>query len=513
MKRALFFVAFTSVISQMAAFCQSTFQETYASGSGFIWSCAPAYDGEFVFVGSTTASGAGNADVCLMKMDNNGSLLWAKTYGDTGVDYGNSVVQTLDSGFIIAGYTQRFGIAHNHVYVIKTDVDGNLVWSKTYDANDDCSAKCISLTNDGGYIITGSSMVWGSMREEVYLLKIDSAGNVLWSKSIGDSYEDFGTYVQQTQDGGYIVAGCYMGTAVFLVRTDSLGDTLWTKTYGGPLQCPYSIIEAPDHGYFVAGISAYNTTDVNGFILRTDSLGNISWVKLYGTIGFDYFYMVSPAFGNGIIAAGFTNYTGQGAGDAYLVRVNSAGDTLWTKSFGDSLHQEGLCAIESTDHGYVMGGLYGNDLFYILKTDSSGNSFCNTNNPGTIISNPQIQVYNFGTNAIPVNTNANQCVNAVGNGGSMNTICSSLALNEVESHSLMVYPNPSHNSFFLQLEKLNRESKIEIADIFGKIIHEENTSSQSKPEVEVHIENIQPGIYIVKVTALNKQWISKLIIQ
>jgi hypothetical protein len=154
---------------------------------------------------------------------------WNKTYGGTDTDYGYSVVQTSDGGYAITGYTYSFGAGGTDVYLVKTDANGNIQWSKTYGGTDTDVGYSVVQTSDGGYAIAGYTLSFGAGGSDVYLVKTDSLGNMVWSKTFGGTGADHAYSVVQTADGGYAITGYTYsfgagGYDVYLVKTDVYGD-------------------------------------------------------------------------------------------------------------------------------------------------------------------------------------------------------------------------------------------------------------------------------------------------
>ena len=164
-------------------------------------------DGGYIIAGSTQSFGAGGDDIYLIKTDSEGNMLWNQTYGGTGYDYGNSVQVTSDGGYIIAGQTNSFGAGAYDVYLIKTDSEGNMLWNQTYGSTNRDEGHSVQVTSDGGHIIAGYTYSFGTGSSDVYLVKTDSEGNLLWSQTYGGTVDDSGRSVQVTSDGGYIIAG------------------------------------------------------------------------------------------------------------------------------------------------------------------------------------------------------------------------------------------------------------------------------------------------------------------
>ena len=176
-----------------------------------------------------------------MKIDANGNVLWTKNYGGAGDDRGLYLQQTSDGGYIIAGNTTSFGAGGWDAYVIKTDASGNLQWTRTFGGTGEDYSCYVEQTGDGGYIVMGNTGSFGAGGQDVWLLKLDSSGTLLWANTYGGTGTEgqhWDTKGQITPDGGFIISSHTTsfgaGLAdVWLIRTDSIGNVLWSKTYGG----------------------------------------------------------------------------------------------------------------------------------------------------------------------------------------------------------------------------------------------------------------------------------------
>jgi hypothetical protein len=214
---------------------------------------------------------------------------FARTYGGTGWDLAYSVQQTFDGGYIMAGYTDSFGAGNWDIFLIKTDTNGNVQWAKTYGGTDLDMAYSVQQTSDGGYIVAGETWSFGAGWEDIFLIKTDADGNVEWAKTYGGTSYDYAHSVQQTSDGGYIVAG---GTNtfgagyldIFLIKTDANGNISWAKTYGGAsADWAYSVRQTSDGGYIVAGYTgSFGAGLWDIFLIKTDANGNIGLCGIVG---------------------------------------------------------------------------------------------------------------------------------------------------------------------------------------------------------------------------------------
>ncbi len=193
-------------------------------------------DSGFVLTGFSPNNG-----VLLIRTNNNGSLLWSKRYEtDLTQDYeeGKCVRQTFDNGFIICGYSYILSPADQNIYLFKTNEIGDTLWTKTYGGFSFDRASSILQTSDSGFVICGYTSSFGAGSFDLFLVKCDANGDLIWSKTYGGIQNDIGNWVDQTSDGGYIIAGSTESFGagykdVYLIKTDANGDTVWTKTYGG----------------------------------------------------------------------------------------------------------------------------------------------------------------------------------------------------------------------------------------------------------------------------------------
>ncbi len=362
---------------------QITFERWYGGNDDdYGNSVAQTLDGGYIVAGSMQYLSSGDWDVYLIKTDSLGNVSWMRNYGSYDWDYGHSVAQTTDSGYVIAGYTLSYGIGEK-AYLIKTNASGDTSWTRIYGNTYNDWGNSVAQTADGGYVIAGWTFVY-STYGDVYLVKTDSAGDTLWTRRYGGDDIDWGNSVAQTADGGYVIAGytySYGGEPdVYLVKTDASGDTIWTRSYGGgDDEQGNSVAQTSDGGYIIAGwTSSFGAGSRDVYLIKTDASGDTSWTRTYGSALDDEGKSVVQTTDGGYIVAGNTWFNGPGANDVYLIKTDALGDSLWTKAMGGTEIDGANSVAQTTDRGYIIAGYTesfgaGSSDVYLIKTDSLGN--------------------------------------------------------------------------------------------------------------------------------------------
>jgi hypothetical protein len=240
-------------------------------------------DGGYIVAGlKDTTYAAGLGAVWLIKTGANGDVVWAKTYGGAAYEGGASVEQTRDGGFVIAGYTESFGAGLSDLYLIKTDANGDTMLTRALGGEYDDWGSSVQQTQDGGYIIAGATQSYGAGDYDVWLVKTDANGDTTWTRTFGGQDWDEGMSVRATQDGGYIVAGRTWpdggsSVAVWLIKTDAGGASTWTRTYGGSgFDCGNSVRQTQDGGYIIVGnTTSYGAGGNDVWLIKTGPNGEV----------------------------------------------------------------------------------------------------------------------------------------------------------------------------------------------------------------------------------------------
>jgi hypothetical protein len=309
--------------------------------------------------------------------------IWTRRYGGLGHDVGWGVQETLDGGYILVGATKSYGAGDLDVYLIKTDSNGDTSWTKTYGGTNSDNGWAVKQTVDGGYIVVANTYSFGSGGQDIYLIKTDSLGDSLWTRTYGDIINEWGYSTQQTSDSGYIIAGRsgppFGEDDVYIIKTDKIGDVLWSKTYGGTQwEGANEICQINNDDYIVVGYTnSFGSGENDVFLIKLNSDGDTIWTRTYGGSSNDRGYSIKQTFDGGYIITGYSNSFGTGNADVYLIKTDESGDTLWTKTYGGSQHDVGRCVQQTSDSGYVIAGWtssFGLDYdMYLIKVDSYGN--------------------------------------------------------------------------------------------------------------------------------------------
>jgi len=341
-------------------------------------------DGGYIVAGRTDSYGAGGGNFWLIKTDSSGNLTWSNTFGGGGIDIAYSVKQTTDRGYIIAGGTNSYGTGNMDFWLIKTDDSGNLTWSKTFGGSLDDEAKSVQQTTDGGYIITGFTKSYGAGGYDFWLIKTDGSGNLTWSNTFGGSLNDSASSVQQTTDGGYIIAGetiPYPGGSYdfWLIKTDDSGNLTWSNTFGGVNNDRASSVQqTTDGGYIITGSTYSYGTGSDFWLIKTDGSGNLTWSNTFGGSASDNAYSVQQITDGGYIITGSTYSYGTGNEDFYLIKTDSSGNLTWSKTFGGGGNDIAYSVQQTTDGEYIIAGRTssygaGSSDVWLIKIDGSVN--------------------------------------------------------------------------------------------------------------------------------------------
>jgi hypothetical protein len=351
-------------------------------------------DGGYIIVGLTKTYGAGKEDIWVIKTDITGNMTWNKTYGGKGIDFGNYIQQTTDGGYIIVGRTSSYGNGGDDIWLIKIDASGNKIWDKTFGYGIYDSGSEVRQTNDGGYIIVGERNNSGGGDSDLWVIKTDSDGNLVWDKTFDGEgtpiSHDYGNSIALTLDGGYLVLGATFTSEdtanydLWLINLNAVGETLWEKKIGGEdSEYGWSIQKTTDSGFIITGVDSYGTSQESLWLIKTDSSGTVVWNETYSGIGRARGSAVEQTADGGYIVAGYT-YTESSYYDVLLIKTDDMGNLNWSKTYGGRYNDIAVSVIQTTDGGYILtgekGGLLHDEDVWLIKTNANGESKSTTSN-------------------------------------------------------------------------------------------------------------------------------------
>ncbi|WP_231367674.1 T9SS type B sorting domain-containing protein [Gillisia sp. JM1] len=338
---------------------------------------------------------------------NDGKLIWQKTIGGSYFDLANSTIETSDGGYLIGGYSNsnisgeksENSRGKDDYWVVKLDSQRNILWDRTYGGDDTDRLFSVLETNDGGYILVGESQsnISGEKSEnsrgitDMWIVKINSLGDIEWQRTIGGSQRDSAKKIIKAHDGGYIIGGSSMSDisgektensrSSFLVadywilKIDESGDIKWQKTIGGNNGDNLSSLKPTTNGnYIVGGTSGSNISSeksensvcnsVDAWVLKLDKNGNVLWQKTLGGDSTDWESYVSETNDNGFIVgistssntSGNKSEDNPGERNFWLVKLNSEGTIEWDKTIGGTETDQLNSVLAASDGSYIFGG-------------------------------------------------------------------------------------------------------------------------------------------------------------
>ena len=339
-------------------------------------------DDGYLIAGTTGSFGLSSGQIMLIKTDEEGYEEWRKYHGGSFAEVAESMQETADGNLIIGGYSETSENSYQ-VYAAKLTMDGDTIWTRNYGGMDwDFCRQLVSLP-DGGFAVFGQTFSYGAGDGDFYLLRLNSDGDTLWTKTYGGPGLESGESIALASDGGFYLGGytASFGAGmhdIYVVRTNSDGDTLWTKTFGGPEDdFGYAIAVTPDNGYVVAGGTYNNTPGKSDFTIIKEE-GTQQWVRNSSYFG-DNFWLdvIVEPIGN-ITAAGYFTEGGAGEEDARITRYGADGIFNGMAMGHGSADNDRAYDVKQTSDGcYIMVGftegfLERFDDVYLVKMNCTG---------------------------------------------------------------------------------------------------------------------------------------------
>jgi len=449
------------------------------------------------------------------------------TFGGINNDNAEEIEATADGGYIVIGSTSSNSSGNTDAYLLKVDSMCNYEWSKALGGSNNDWGYSIKQTFDKGFIIATSSNSYGNGGYDAVLMKRDSLGGFVWKKTYGGPDWDFAYSVVQTYDSGYVFCGeTYNNTNgysdVYIVKTNPLGDTLWTRTLGGALvdkgNC---VIETSDSNIVVAGITNTVTDSTDIYVIKLTPNGTLLWDSIYGNTGFEYINQVIEASNGNYIMAGNTTSSSVGGDQDYLIKsIDLNGIFLW-----DFISVNGPSPTPDDEDAFAIQELSNNNILI------SGYSKTGGNNKNIIFFQLQLNGSWAGVSSV-IGTNNDDFVRSVAIGNNLSIVGAGTTLSfgsgledlllikldtiyvnqdisitiyedntplsfreEILLQNINIYPNPVFDFFFISSKDNFQMDRIDIYDIAGKNVFSESISSPL-----VYMTNLNAGVYFINLS-------------
>jgi hypothetical protein len=491
------------------AFCQYTFMEEFSEDGKDIKQLPT---GEFILCGVTSSS-----NIFVMKLNQEGDTIWKRTYNTINFPAASSIQPASGGNFMLSGSVYDMITGEFDALSMKIDSTGNVIWSRVFGGTSNEEFIDIKATSDGGFVFCGSTQSYGpTVSYDIYLVKLDSTGNLLWTKTIGGPGDETPKNVELTSDNGFIISVTTDSSGsglsdVLIVKTDSLGNILWSKYYGtDQTDVCGAVKQTSDGGYILTGWTISDTTD-NAFLIKTDALGDTSWTRCYlgglSARAFD----VEQNTDDGYIVGGETYVLGEGLIQTNLIRTDPAGNILWSKYFTPSTAIDHYCMAthvhQTQDNGFITLAVSGYEMtppfLYLIKTDSSGMTGCLNNDLPMTVAPFSCQVlvpalfnttgdtmYTTPVSQIPYTINLiSQCEGTL----------EAIEISDNETFNL--FPNPATNSLTIVYDKTFLNDRFFLVyDCTGNLVLTQNLS---KSQTSVDLNAFEKGLYFIKINGTN----------
>lgn len=453
-------------------------------------------DGGYIIAGSSNSTDGdvsgnhGDADYWIVKLSSAGSIEWQQSLGGSNFEYAFSIAETASGQYVVAGYTYSSNgdvtgfHGSNDYWIVKLSVSGAIIWQKCFGGAFYEGTQSFQQTTDGGFIIAGGSnssdgdVTANYGNADYWIIKLDTAGSIVWQKNFGGSDYEGAYSVQQTSDGGYIIAGNSSSTNgditvnhgnndIWIIKLNSSGSLLWQKSFGGSADdYAYSIKQTSDGGYIVAGSSNSTDGDItashgndDAWMIRLNASGNLIWQKCFGGSQNDYAYSVSQTNDGGYIMAGYTESTdgdvsgNHGFSDYWIIKMDTAGSLVWQKCLGGSTNDEARSVEQTSDGGYIVaGGAY------------------STDGDATI---------NHGSRDVWI----------------VKLLPDPIGFDDSETTKIHIYPNPAVDEIFIETSS-EQQQLLSVINSQGQLLKQTEFSGS---KISVDVSHLCAGVYFIRI--------------
>jgi len=323
-------------------------------------------NGEFVVFGGDYIGDRQRTNFLVMNLNANGTQNWSTTFGGDRWDLANEIVSAHNSDLLVVGITDSYGQGRENGYAAKLNSQGEVQWFNWYGGESVDNFRSVRNLGDGNFAICGSTYSFGENSSDMWLVKIDDAGEVLWQRTYDNRSSEGAETIVHCDDGGFLLAGYtffdgWSGRDFYVVRTDSVGNELWNASFGDSLSdiC-HDALQTADGGFLLAGYKDMRPgmgANADFWLVKIDSVGELRWSREYGGDSVDKGYTISKTSDGGFIIGGETFSDGNGISNFYAVRVDSLGEELWSMNLGERGYNTCYSVISTSDGGYALAGV------------------------------------------------------------------------------------------------------------------------------------------------------------
>jgi len=452
---------------------QITFERNYGTTEDDIGRCVrQTSDGGYIISGYTKSSGASNYDAFVIRTDEWGDTLWTKTLGGPGYDVTYALTITSDNGYLVCGSYLEAGQPQSDIWLIRLNEDGDTLWTKHNYSTFSAAAYSVQLLSSGGFIVTGTRED-AAGNGHMFILETDASGNQLWTEDYPFWANSGGNAVVVTNDDGFLICG-YIDTYnptwnrnLGMVKINNQGDTVWTRQFGGQaMEMGWTACESASGGYLAAGYTTgYGNPSGDAYLVKTSDLGQLEWQQHFGKSGLDVIYDICNTDDLNYIATGISGEQGSEFQEAWLLKIDPSGDTIWTHSYGGLRKSYGYSVRQTSDAGYVFCG----------STNASGNN-----------------IYDV----MLVKTNPDGLITSIDSRSS-------------KKAGLRIFPNPSDGNVTIEIPA--QSDRLIISNSSGKIIHDKPVMVHDKQTID--LQNLSPGVYFVTLMQSEVPLVETLVIR
>ena len=341
-------------------------------------------DSNFVVLGSV------DNDILLMEADNKGQVIWSQSYGGSqGLDEAHHIKQTNDGGYVISGSTRSYGFGGSDIWLIKSGPNGLIEWNTYIGTEHNEKGGQVIQTEDGGFLVIGNLINEQEQDSDVWLIKTNSQGDSIWTKSYGGDGDEFGSDIIKIENNGYILLGSTSSYGnndldILMIKIDDEGEEQWIRNYGiGSDDIGQAIVQTRDGGYMVQFlVESYGYGNLATGLMKLNSEGDVLWTNAFGGTVNTMSKMFSKINSNEYISVCSQIDYSSNTSNTWMIKIDDEGEIIWERIFGKLGKDDGFSTIPTFDGGFIFTGrsnsLVDDDenLFdlWLLKTDPSGYS-------------------------------------------------------------------------------------------------------------------------------------------